>query len=309
MLLRFFRNGATPVKDPKPIPSAQGILENINYLTIMPDTAIRAMAAANDPSVGLAEYADVIMRDTAVTTAVLKLANSPMYKGAYPVSNLREAIARLGMAGCSKLMTTIGMRGLFKDADQKTAKKCNLLWKHSFFTASLCTEINSAFSLGFHGQEFTAGFLHDLGRFLIAIMTPDAFATVDPMNFRERGVNVLDRESHVLGTNHCEIGHRFCREHDLPIEIEACLNYHHDVMAAESSAKLVSLVAFADDLANHVLDKHTIKDYSLEGCDAFSRLQHECNHRLDQAACVGQLKSIVVQAMKSTRTFLKASYR
>ena len=50
-----------------------------------------------------------------------------------------------------------------------TKSDCQALWHHGYVTASLCAQINRAYRLGFNGEEYSAGLLHDLGRILLAL--------------------------------------------------------------------------------------------------------------------------------------------
>lgn len=303
MFLSSFRKPGVRERSEVPVCFSRNTLDNLDFVTVFPSTATRAIALASDPSVSLQDYAEFIITDTAVVSAVLKLANSPTYQRGRPTANLTEAVIRLGLRGCSALVIGIGMCGLFRETDPETVHLCELLWKHSFFTATLCSELNTSLRLGFGGEEFTGGLLHDLGRFLMAVAIPKVFSAVDPLDFVERGTIVLDRESEVLGTDHCELGERFCEDQKLPTVVSNCVRYHHDPTGAQGAPKLVALIAFADDLSNHILSNHNLQGYALTDSNAFLLLEQACSER--GHPLVPDLKSVVLRAIKKTREFLK----
>src|SRR5205085_550931 len=100
-------------------------------------------------------------------TAILRISNSVVYAGGMPAVKLQQAVVRLGMRPCQNLIVAIGMRSLFRQMASATSLQCELLWHHGYLVAALSRQINRAFRLGFDGEEFSAGLLHDLGRILL----------------------------------------------------------------------------------------------------------------------------------------------
>jgi hypothetical protein len=71
------------------------------------------------------------------------------------------------------------------------------------------------------------------------------------MDFRE-GPGFLDRERATLGTDHCKLGGWFGEHSKLPPQLIAVMQFHHDPGLAEQAKGLATLVATADDIANHL---------------------------------------------------------
>ncbi|MFO0865883.1 MAG: HDOD domain-containing protein [Gemmataceae bacterium] len=171
MFLTLFRKVLGPAESRATKSVFGKAMAKIAHLPSLPDTSTRAMALANDPGASLADFSNLIKRDGAIATATLKLANSPLYRVGKPVEELHQAVLRLGLRTCSDLVTSIGMRGLFRNAKRETLERCELLWRHSFFTASMSTQLNVALKLADRGR--IRGLLHDLGRFMIALVVPN----------------------------------------------------------------------------------------------------------------------------------------
>lgn len=281
-------------------------MAKIAHLPSLPDTSTRAMALANDPGATLADFSNLIKRDGAIATATLKLANSPMYRVGKPVEELHQAVLRLGLRTCSDLVTSIGMRGLFRNAKRETVERCELLWRHSFFTASLATQLNVALKLGFRGEEFTAGLLHDLGRFMIALVVPTGADAGDPLDFNEDEHRMAEEEK-VLGTNHCALGFRYCQLNSLPPSVALCNLMHHEpgeaVKQGREGHQLVSLIAAADHIANYVHRTHRIKDYDATLNEGLALLA--CGDRARWDKLINSMPQLTKAALRATREVLK----
>ena len=52
--------------------------------------------------------------------------------------------------------------GLMKTLPFDEAQCRERLWRHGYMTAVICRHLNQELSLGFQGEEFTAGLMHDL---------------------------------------------------------------------------------------------------------------------------------------------------
>jgi HD-like signal output (HDOD) protein len=126
-----------------------------------------------------------------------------------------------------------------------------VLWWHSLNTGLLATFLNRSFQLGFHGEEFTAGIIHDIGRTLIAVVCPEQVTEIDPLTFDE-SPEMLEREFEVLGTDHSRLGAWFAQQNRIPDPIPEVILRHHEPERAKEHQKLTTLVAVADHMANYI---------------------------------------------------------
>jgi HD-like signal output (HDOD) protein len=247
------------------------VLTLVGNMPALPDTAQRAMALATLPEANFVELARLIEGDTAIATGLLRVANSAIYTGGAPAVKLHKAVVRLGMFQCKNLIVSIGMKSLFQRVTGNTRDQYEALWQHGYVTAFLSGQINRSFRLGFDGDEFSAGLLHDLGRILLVLADADAAARADVMDFREEG-DLLARERAAIGVDHCALGGWFGEHSQLPPTLIHAMKYHHEPNGSNDSQKLVALVATADHMANHLQEAKEIKDYQPQDNCALSSL-------------------------------------
>lgn len=241
----------------------QKVLALVDNMPTLPATAVRAMALADDPDSKFSDLARLIEGDTAIAAGLIRFANSSLYAGGSPAVKLDQAMVRLGMWRCKNLIVSIGVRSLFRQMTSDTRVQCELLWHHGYVTGSLCQQINWSYRLGFNGEEFSAGLLHDLGRVLILLADPECFARAGAMSFRE-GPDTLDRERSAIGIDHCALGAWFGEHSKLPEALIETMRFHHEPSRSQKEKRLVALVAAADDMANHLQRGEEVATYRPE---------------------------------------------
>lgn len=253
--------------DDAPVAAPEGLLKDalagLKRLPMLPEAAHRALALTNDPDCTLSDLTAVIETDLTMSTRVLKLANSPLYRTGRAVETLGQAVIRLGMRECQNLILTASMESLFHNRSGIPKKAaCEALWRHSLLTACTCRHLNRALRLGFMGEEFAGGLAHDIGRILIALVAPNSFDAADPMDFQE-DAGTLDRERAVLGLDHCYLGAYFGDRNQLPSRLVATVLFHHAPQDAGEHRDLAALIATADHMANYLQRTGSAEGYGL----------------------------------------------
>jgi HD-like signal output (HDOD) protein len=253
MLRQIFQSSA-PKGDEAAVLAArleQKVLALVDNMPTLPDVATRAMALANDANSNFADLARLIEADAAIATSLLRIANSALYTGGAPALKLDKAVVRLGMFPCKNLIVAIGMKSMFQKMAAKTREQCEVLWHHGYVTGFLCSRINRAFRLGFDGDEFSAGLLHDLGRVLLVLADAECAARAEVLDFREQP-GTLERERAAIGVDHSALGGWFAEHSKLPAPLIETMRLHHETDLSAEKHKLVLLVATADHMANHL---------------------------------------------------------
>lgn len=257
------------------------LLNSENKMIVFPTVATEAIELTSDPCFSMAEFSCLVERDAKLTTDLLSLANSPLFNAALPVSSIHQSIVRLGMRQCRNLILSACVKSMMQKISLEQEWIRDLLWQHSFTTASACLYLNRTFSLGFQGEEFTAGLLHDIGRTLFAIVKNDDFQIADPLNFKE-DEDLLTRETEVMGTNHCEFGAWFTTHNKLPDEITEVIRWHHEPTRKSRHQKLIALVAAGDHVANHIQVFEEAAGYVPEENKAISILSQLYDKNFDE---------------------------
>ncbi len=82
-------------------------------LPSLPDHALRIRAAINNAATDARRIADLLAADPALAAKIMKVANSPLCRGSKTVSDLRDAVNRIGMFTVGELVVCFSLKDLF----------------------------------------------------------------------------------------------------------------------------------------------------------------------------------------------------
>ncbi len=243
--------------------------------------ALKIKQVAEDPHASAADLANVILHDHALTTKVLKLANSSYYAHyRRQITTLTHAIVLMGFNTIRNMALTLS----FIDSFQKRgiAHKFDMrqFWIHSLATAICSTRL--AEKVGYESREeaYVAGFLHDLGRIAIGAFTPIDYEKIHEREVR--GIPSLQAELQIIGAYHTEVGEHMGKQWNFPETLVNVIKGHHRVGLTEerrSNDPLVDIVYIANLMAHRIFPsersgKVYIRDLKRQGLFWF-RLQGE----------------------------------
>lgn len=236
----------------------------LSKIQMLPAIAQQALEMLRDPDCSIRDVTKLIEQDLKLATEMLRVANSAIYSQGRPITSLADATVRLGLQQCRNLILTSSFASLIEGFTLEEEWVRDLLWRHGLVTAVVASNINRALKVGCNGEEFSAGLIHDIGRFLVAVALPEQFLEADPVNFEEHLTSQLRQEQLCWSTTHTEVGAWFTTENRLPEAIVASVRYHHFPKRAGKFQKLVALVAVADDMANYVQRNESAAGYDPE---------------------------------------------
>lgn len=230
-------------------------LSGVITLPPLPRIADRLMNMLGDEDrLNAKELADLIHREPAIASALLRTANSAFFGGLMAVDDIGQAIARLGLRRVSSLVTTIVHRGQFESANPLKKIVLEGLWIHSVAVAIGARSL--ADLMGEEEEEtYLAGLFHDIGK-LITLKAVDHLAAT--RREFEMTAAVLDE---ALQIEHADLGHRVLSDWRVPPRIcRAVLLHHADPAAIDD--RMVLRVQAADAIAMKI-GAHTLPDPDL----------------------------------------------
>lgn len=131
---------------------------------------IQQEVASKNPNNDVIER--LITYDQALTSQVLRLANSVFFKGLTKVTTIRNAIVRLGMKEIANIALLVSQKSNFTSKNKEIKATMQTLWRHSVVCAVGAEWIAMNCGMKSMAQEaFTAGLLHDMGKLYILIVT------------------------------------------------------------------------------------------------------------------------------------------
>ncbi len=190
-----------------------------------PSIALQILDLVRDPKVDATALDRVIELDAALSSGVLVLANSAVFRGVSKVETLREAVTRLGLDEVARLAAALSTRSLYRSVRAEFdlfGPTWNRLFYHAVTVARSGAELARARKLGDPDRVFVGGMLHDVGKSL-ALRSLAALLIEDRVPRHD--VGALAR---ILQHVHVPIGALAHREWGLPEGLVAIAERHHD---------------------------------------------------------------------------------
>ena len=132
-------------------------------LPSIPETAVKVRSAISDPHITSDKIAKITLQDPAITAQLIKVANSPLFRGRERIEALPVAITRLGLQAISNLITSFTMRMVFNAKTKDIKDLISMLWLHSRDVAGICAVIAKKLKGFDPDKAMLAGLVHDIG--------------------------------------------------------------------------------------------------------------------------------------------------
>jgi putative nucleotidyltransferase with HDIG domain len=142
------------------------IRANRVVLPTLPDVAIKARRLLENPKSTSAQIARAISADAVLTTRLLRVVNSPLYRAQTPIESVKTAITRLGNANIRSVITAVALEQIYQDKLASPLKKKLLSqnWEHSIMVAALSYFISRRYTRLNPEEAMLAGLIHDIGK-------------------------------------------------------------------------------------------------------------------------------------------------
>lgn len=233
----------------------QFMLSNFEELPTIPEILFQILLILDDPNSGSKELAEVVRLDAPLTARILRLANSPYYSTRGDMADIQRCIAVLGyqtvrqVAICVSIATSV----VTAAAQSEGQVDYRELWRHSVATGAIAKHLAHLTGYPEPDEIFTAGLLHDLGKFVFEIYYPESYGKVI-VSRKVKGRTLCQAERDAFGFDHAVLGEAFGYSWRFPEILNFCFGHHHDSLppGCDTGAQThaLALVALADNLAN-----------------------------------------------------------
>lgn len=145
---------------------------DVNRLVLptLPDIALKVKNAVADGNISAEELADMIVTDAALSTQIIRVANSPMYRGAVEINNIQMAVARLDNNTIRSLVTSLVMKQMFRPSSKLLESLLKKTWEQSINVLAISRAL-CAFVPHLNSDEgMLAGLIHQIGKLPIFML-------------------------------------------------------------------------------------------------------------------------------------------
>lgn len=219
------------------------------HVPSLPDVAFKLRSALQKDTINVADAVKIINLDPVITSKLIQMVNSPLYRTINPIANSHSAITRLGLKTTQNLVTSISLRNLFRSKNRLINNYVQQLWKQSIQIASLSYTLASMTKTINPDEALLAGLIHNIGALPIITYAETLKDSTYSMEELELTLSVLHG---LVGVAILEKWH--FPANLLPIPKQIC-NWYHDDNPLLQMSDIVLLAKFHALLGNSKSEK------------------------------------------------------
>ncbi|VAW94555.1 hypothetical protein MNBD_GAMMA22-2409 [hydrothermal vent metagenome] len=224
-------------------------INNIKTLPILPEIAAQILQLQNDPEASVHSLSDIVAKDPALTSLILKYANSALFGLRGSVESVYDAILRvLGFDTVLHLSIGLAMGNSFK-LDKSGPLGSRSIWQHAVFSAAICQKLSQKCPVEFRpspGQAYLAGLLHDIGYLVLASSFETEYFWLNKLIASKPEVPMTVIEHQLLGVHHSYLGCILLTSWNMPEFLSVTVAEHHNEDYLGPYSELSSLVLLVD---------------------------------------------------------------
>jgi putative nucleotidyltransferase with HDIG domain len=188
-------------------------------LPVFPAVGHRADALLRNENGDLREIESLISSDPALAGHLIAAANSVPLGTRHRVTNIRQALVRMGWTAARRVTLAAALRGMFGK------KHSYSLWNHSLDVAESAARLAARSGAVDTQDAFLAGLMHDVGKLAMLNLPAPVLASRDRLI--ERGCPDLVVERVFFGEAHTTLGARLLREWQFTESMASAVECHH----------------------------------------------------------------------------------
>ncbi len=167
------------------------------HVPSLPDVALR-LRSALQKDISIADAVKILNLDPVISSKLIQVANSPIYRGNNPITSSHDAVNRLGFKTTQNLVTSISLHQLFRSRNRQLNNIIQNLWKQSIQIASLSHTLAGLTRKVNADEALLAGLIHNIGALPIVTFAEG----IDTSRYTEQELNTsIDCLQGLLGSH------------------------------------------------------------------------------------------------------------
>jgi len=240
--------------------SAEELVASTVDLVTLPAVYLRAKELIDDPDSSLAEVAEVIGQDPAMTVRLLRIANSAFFGFAARIETVMRAVNILGTQQVHDLLLATSVSNAFSGISSEVVSM-DVFWRNSVhcgvaarLLASRCNVLDSE-------RLFVEGLLRDIGHLVIYTKLPGLAKEALVQSCNE-GTDLALVERELMGFDYASVGAELMRVWQLPDSLQESVRHHLEPAKAQNFPLETAIVHIAAHMTTGVATKLPTEEWA-----------------------------------------------
>ncbi len=198
-----------------------------------------------DRNCELSKVAESLSEDQVIAAGILRMANSPLYRGLSKTTGLKPAITRLGIRALRTLLMHESLRAATFHRKRGNNELAKWVWRRALSGACIMRGLSEFTKIG-EEDAFLAGLLHDIGNVVVLRVT-----------YGELGAQPYDIDlstfEYLCHECHQEFGELIADAWSLPPNLKTLISDHHRSPEADDPQRVIRFQLQLTDMINSLL--------------------------------------------------------
>ncbi|HEX4152110.1 MAG TPA: diguanylate cyclase [Steroidobacteraceae bacterium] len=218
-------------------PEIEAHLRSLVNFPSPPGVATHIIDLARDPEIEMGKVARALSMDSALSSKVLRIANSALYAQRRKSENLRQALVVLGLNATLTLALSFSLVKSLR-AGKPNGVNHPLYWRRALVAATAARALADALRQPMAEEIFLAALLQDVGMLALEQAVPDLYRNTDALQ-RDHAALAL-HEKKRLEVDHATVGGWLMKNWNLPARLYRAIEHSHrmDLHATSDPAQV-----------------------------------------------------------------------
>jgi len=241
------------------------LIVSLDSLPALPSIYVRVLKELDDEVPSLDRIGEIVELDPGISVTLLKVVNSAFFGLFNTVTSPTRAIALLGTDTLKALVLTAALLERYTNSFF-AGFSLEQLGEHCFRVGNLAKIIASVETedKDFLEKCFLAGFMHDLGKLMLAETYWEGYRPVIE-SVQQDNLILFEEERNKIGVSHAELGAYLLGIWGIDDEVVEAVRAHHDIDSTVKGFSL-SVCVHVANIMDHELTSFS-KQYRFEGFD------------------------------------------
>ena len=218
-------------------PEIEAHLRSLVSFPSPPGVASHIIELARDPEIEMGKVAKVLSLDSALSSKVLRIANSPLYAQRRKSENLRQALVVLGLNATLTLALSFSLVKTLRTGKANGIDYPHY-WRRALVAATAARALADALRQPMAEEIFLAALLQDVGILALDQALPELYRGADLDQRDHRSLAEIEKRR--LNADHAEIGAWLMESWNLPPRLFRAISHSHRVdLSVTNDAALI----------------------------------------------------------------------
>jgi HD-like signal output (HDOD) protein len=235
---------------------AEKILRHVEALPTFPSTITHIQNLIDSPDSTFDDIAQAVMMDVAISSNLLKVANSALYAQYTKVDSLERAIQLVGLKGLRDMLYSLGTKRIMEDRYPVFEE----IWEKSNESAFIARKLVESKYADKHAVSLvTVGaLLQNIGYVIMYSMEPETLKSIGKLVDIKQVPASLSLEESILGISHPKVAAMITQKWNFPEALSKLIEFHHVPLLIDDELKPVLFPIYMANMMIDFMDGHNV---------------------------------------------------